>query len=114
MPPASSLSSLACTVPRATPSRRDASSTPIRGSLANRSSNVASSASMMHPFAGQIAQCFDVLLHTLREPRHPEAMTTTSTHSTLTALTHEEEQAGPSFRSEEHTSELQSLMRISY
>src|SRR3546814_13939224 len=102
MPPASSLSSLACTVPRATPSRRDASSTPIRGSLANRSSNVASSASTMHPFAGQIAQCFDVLLHTLREPRHPEAMTTTSTHSTLTALTPEEAQARTAFAPPKH------------
>src|ERR1022692_1730804 len=45
-PRACSRSSLACTVPRATPSRRDASSTPIRGSSLSSSTRRASRSSI--------------------------------------------------------------------
>ena len=46
LPLAVSLSSRACTVPRATPSRRDASRTPIRGSVENSSIRLRSSSSI--------------------------------------------------------------------
>lgn len=48
-PRSTSLSSRACTVPRATPRRREHSSTPIRGSSASSSINRASRASSCTP-----------------------------------------------------------------
>ena len=57
-PASASLSSRAWTVPRATPSRRDASSTPIRGSCVNRSISLPSSASIPASQSEQVVQCF--------------------------------------------------------
>src|SRR5689334_24186701 len=82
-PVAASLSSRACTVPRATPSRRDASRTPTRGSSAKRSINLPSRSSMLASVVGQVAQCFCQRLHTLRYPGRLRPMTTT--HHALTA-----------------------------
>src|SRR5690606_3499149 len=93
-PLAWSRSRRACAVPRAIPSRRDASSTPIRGLSLNRVIRLRSISSIS---ALPVCKVFSVSAYCCTvciSPAILSRMTTPASGSTLTALTQEEEQAG--------------------